>query len=163
MIERSQFFMAITIREAQAHEIEALIPILLQAEASEGALRWSLANLSDTVYRLDEDGNLVGAATLRWNKEPVEIIELAIIENRHGQGFGRQMIDYLINQAQQRGKRELFVGTANTSIGNFLFYQKCGFRMDHIRKDYFWYHQPPDYENGLQVRDLLVFRYELAE
>jgi N-acetylglutamate synthase-like GNAT family acetyltransferase len=155
--------MAITIREAEAHEIEGLIPILLQAEASEGALRWSLKNLSDTVYRLDEDGKLVGAATLRWNKEPVEIIELAIIENRHGQGLGKQMIDYLIAEARRRGKSELFVGTANTSIGNFLFYQKCGFRMDSIRKDYFWYHQPPDYENGLQVRDLLVFRYELAE
>ena len=155
--------MSITIREAQANEIEELIPILLQAEASEGALRWSLENLSDTVYRLDEDGKPVGAATLRWNKAPVEIIELAIADNRHRQGLGRQMVDYLIAEARRRGKPELFVGTANSSIGNILFYQKCGFRMDHIRKDYFWYHQPPDYENGLQVRDLLVFRYGLGE
>ncbi len=155
--------MAVTIREAASHEIETLIPILLQAEASESALRWSLKNLSDTVYRLDEDGQLVGAATLRWNKEPVEIIELAIAEDRHRQGLGRQMIDYLISEGRRRGKRELFVGTANSSIGNFLFYQKCGFRMDHIRKDYFWYHQPPDFENGLQVRDLLVFRYALED
>ena len=155
--------MSTTIREAQAHEIEALIPVLLQAEASESALRWSLDNLSDTVYRMDEDGKLVGAATLRWNKEPVEIIELAIAEDRHQQGLGRRLIEYLIAEARRRGKPELFVGTANSSIGNILFYQKCGFRMDHIRKDYFWYHQPPDYENGLQVRDLLVFRYGLAE
>jgi N-acetylglutamate synthase-like GNAT family acetyltransferase len=153
--------MSITIREAHTTEIEELIPVLLQAEASESALRWSLKNLSDTVYRLEEDGKLVGAATMRWNKEPVEIIELAVAENRHRQGLGRQMIDYLLCEAQRRGKRELFVGTANSSIGNILFYQKCGFRMDHIRKDYFWYHQPPDFENGLQVRDLLVFRYDL--
>ena len=155
--------MSVTIREAQAHEIAELIPILLQAEASESALHWSLENLSDTVYRLDADGKVVGAATLRWNQEPVEIIELAIAEDRHGQGLGRQMIDYLIAEAQRRGKRELFVGTANSSVGNFIFYQKCGFRMDHIRKDYFWYHQPPDFENGLPVRDLLVFRYELEK
>jgi N-acetylglutamate synthase-like GNAT family acetyltransferase len=154
--------MPVTIREAQATEIEELIPVLLQAEASESALRWSLKNLSDTVYRMDEDGKLVGAATMRWNKEPVEIIELAVSENRHRQGFGRQMIDYLITEARRRSKQELFVGTANSSIGNILFYQKCGFRMDSIRKDYFWYHQPPDYENGLQVRDLLVFRYDLS-
>jgi ribosomal protein S18 acetylase RimI-like enzyme len=153
--------MPITIREAQPDEIEELIPVLLQAEASESALRWSLKNLSDTVYRLDEDAKLVGAATMRWNKEPVEIIELAVAEKRHGQGFGRQMIDYLLAEARRRGKQELFVGTANSSIGNILFYQKCGFRMDSIRKDYFWYHQPPDFENGLQVRDLLVFRYDL--
>jgi hypothetical protein len=35
--------------------------------------------------------------------------------------------------------------------------------MDSIRKDYFWYQQPPDYENGLKVQDLLVFRYDLAK
>ena len=76
--------MAIIIREAQADEIEELIPLLLQAEASESALRWGLQNLSDTIYRMDEDGKLVGAASLRWHKEPVDIIELAIAENRHG-------------------------------------------------------------------------------
>ena len=153
--------MPVTIREAQAHEIEGLIPMLIQAEASESALRWSLKNLSDTVYRLDEDGVLVGAATMRWNREPVEIVELAIAEDRHGQGLGRQMLDYLVGEARRRGKRELFVGTANSSIGNIVFYQKCGFRMDSVRKDYFWYHQPPEFENGLQVRDMLVFRYDL--
>jgi GNAT superfamily N-acetyltransferase len=155
--------MAMTIREIEPHEIEELIPVLLQAEASESALHWSLQNLSDTVYRMDEDGKLVGAATLRWHKEPVEIIELAIAETSHGQGLGRRLIEFLIAEARRRGKTEIFVGTANSSIGNILFYQKCGFRMDSIRKDYFWYQQPPDYENGLKVQDLLVFRYDLAK
>jgi len=39
--------MSLTIREAGPDEIEALIPILRQAEETESALRWSLANLSD--------------------------------------------------------------------------------------------------------------------
>ena len=155
--------MVITIREIESHEIEELIPILLQAEASESALRWSLNNLSDTLYRLDEDGRLAGAASLRWNKEPCEIVELAIAEARQGQGLGKRMIEYLLAEARHRGKQELFVGTANSSIGNIVFYQKCGFRMDSIRKDYFCYHQTPDYENGLRVRDMLVFRYDLAQ
>jgi hypothetical protein len=34
--------------------------------------------------------------------------------------------------------------------------------MDQIRKDYFWYYREPHYEDGIQVRDMLVFRYELA-
>ena len=155
--------MAITIREAQSHEIDELIPVLLQAELSESALRWSLDNMSDTVYRMDDDDGLAGAATMRWNKEPVEILELAIDEGRHGQGLGRRMIEFLIAEARRRNKQALFVGTANSSIGNIVFYQKCGFRMDSVRKDYFWYHRTPSYENGLRTRDLLVFRYDLAE
>jgi hypothetical protein len=66
--------MTLNIREARPDEIESLIPILRQAEESERALRWSLANLSDTVYRADLDGELVGAATMQWRSEPCEIV-----------------------------------------------------------------------------------------
>ncbi len=34
--------------------------------------------------------------------------------------------------------------------------------MDHVRQDYFWYYRQPHYENGIQVRDMLVFRYDLV-
>jgi hypothetical protein len=34
--------------------------------------------------------------------------------------------------------------------------------VDHIRQDYFWYYDQPVYENGLPVRDMIVFRHDLA-
>lgn len=154
--------MSILIREAGAGEIESLIPILLQAEQSERALRWSLANLSDALYRMEADGQAVGAATMQWRADPCEIMELAIVPDRHGQGLGKQLVGWLVDAARQRGKSAVLVGTANASIGNIAFYQKCGFRMDQVRKDYFWYYRDPHYENGIQVRDLLVFKYDLA-
>jgi hypothetical protein len=40
-------------------------------------------------------------------------------------------------------------------------YQRCGFRMDHIRHDYFRYYREPVFEHGIQVRDMLVFSYDL--
>lgn len=154
--------MSIVIRETTADEIESLVPLLLQAEESEGALRWSLANLVDAVYRADEDGALVGAATMQWRKDPCEIMELAVAPERQGQGIGRQIVAWLVAEARRRGKSAVLVGTANSSVDNIAFYQKCGFRMDHIRKDYFWYYRKPVYENGIQIRDMLVFRYELV-
>lgn len=155
--------MAIILRQVEADEIDALFPILLQAEASENALRWSLGHLSDTVYRAEESGQMVGAATMRWNSEPCEIIELAVVEALHRRGFGRQILELLLVEARRRGIRQMLVGTGNASIGNIVFYQKCGFRMDHIRRDYFWYHHEPEFENGILVRDMLVFRYDLAD
>jgi len=68
--------------------VEALVPLLLLAEPSERALRWSLAHLSDAVYRLDVDvdgapaGPPAAAATIRWEGEPCEIVELAVGQAR---------------------------------------------------------------------------------
>ncbi len=153
--------MRIEIREAEPHEIEALVPLLLLAEPSAPSLRWSLRNLSDAVYRLDVDGELAGAATVRWEGDPREIVELAVAEQRQGQGLGRALIDWLLAEARRRGKEAMEVGTANAAIGNIAFYQKCGFRMDEVRKDYFRYYREPRFEHGIQVRDLLMFRLEL--
>lgn len=155
--------MSLTIREVNREEVEALLPLLLLAEPSLSALRWSLANLSDTAYRMEESGALVGAATMRWHKEPCEILELAITPERQGQGLGRQFIAWLIAEGRRRGKTEILVGTANSSIDNIVFYQKCGFRMYEVRRDYFWYHREPIFEDGLQVRDMIVFRYDLSQ
>lgn len=153
---------SLSIREVSGTAIEALVPLLLQAEESERALRWGLAHLVDAVYRMELRGELVGAATMRWRDDPCELQELAIAPERHGQGFGRQLVGWLIEEARRRGKRQMLVGTANSSIGNIAFYQKLGFRMDHVRQDYFRYYSPPHFENGIQIRDMLVFRYDLG-
>ena len=149
------------IREARADELETLFPVLLLAEPSESALRWGLKNLSDTLYRMDDGGQLVGAASMNWRRDPCEMLELAILRERQGEGLGRRFVAWLVDEARRRGKPEIIVGTSTTSAANLIFYQKCGFRVDHVRPDYFWYYDEPVYENGLAVRDMLVFRLDL--
>ena len=154
--------MAIRIREARKEDIEELFPLLLLAESSESALRWSLDNLSDHIYRLDDDGNPVGAAAVRFDGEPCEIVELGVSKERQRRGLGKQFVEWLVAEARRRGKSEILVGTSNASIENIVFYQKCGFRMEQVRKDYFWYHGEPEFEHGIRVRDMIVFRCDLA-
>ena len=154
--------MAIAIRQARDDELEVLIPILMLAEGSERALRWGLANLVDAVYRMDDSEHLVGAATMKWRDDPCEIMELAILPEFQRQGLGKQFVAWLIQQARASGKRQMLVGTANSSIKNIAFYQKCGFRMDHVRQDYFWYLPSPSYDSGIQIQDMLVFRFDFV-
>ncbi len=151
----------VNIRRADENEIEDLIPLLLLAEESEPGLRWGLANLVDDVYRMDDGDRLVGAATMRWDGDECEIQELAIAPERQGQGLGKQFIEFLVAEAQRRDKQRILVGTANAGINQIAFYQKAGFRMDHVRQDYFRYYREPVYENGIQIRDMLVFRRDL--
>jgi GNAT superfamily N-acetyltransferase len=153
--------MTIQIRQAHGAEVGELFPLLLLAEPSESALRWSLDHLSDTVYRMDDDGKPVGAATMRFEGEPCEIVELGIAPEHQGSGLGRQFVEWLVGEARKRGKAGVVVGTGNASIGNIVFYQKCGFRMHQVRRDYFWYYREPVIEHGIRVLDMLVFRYDL--
>ena len=53
------------------------------------------------------------------------------------------------------------MGTSSTSLGNIAFYQKCGFRPSAVRRDYFWYYRGQRLENGIAVRDMIVFRYDV--
>lgn len=151
----------VAVHEVDAAEVETLFPLLLQAEPSERALRWSVRHLSEKAYRVDAAGALAGAATVRWAGDPCEIVELAVAEALHGWGFGRQLVAWIVDEARRRGKRAVEVGTANASIGNLAFYQKCGFRFDHVRRDYFSYYREPRVEHGIAVRDLVVFRYDI--
>jgi GNAT superfamily N-acetyltransferase len=152
----------LTIREVSgAAEQASVLPLLLLAEPSERALHWSLTHLSDVVYGAQLGEELAGAATLNWTDDPAEIVELAIARELQGQGLGRRFIEWLATEAARRGKSALTVGTTNASLGNISFYQKCGFRMDQIRRDYFWYYEEPRVENGIVVRDMIVFRRDL--
>ncbi len=153
--------MTVLVQEVTGDDIKPLIPLLLLAEESKSALQWSLNHMSDSVYRMDDDDRLVGAATMQWRNNPCELMELAIDEVQQGHGYGKLLVAWLLDEARRRGKQQMLVGTANSSINNIAFYQKCGFRMDHVRQDYFWYYRTPHYENNIQIRDMLVFRYDL--
>ncbi len=67
----------------------------------------------------------------------------------------------ILEEARRRQVQSVLVGTANSSIDNISFYQKCGFRMDSIRRDFFTYCPSPVYENGIRTIDMIVFRYDL--
>lgn len=152
-----------TVREARGEEWEAIFPLLLLAEPSAAALRWSLNNLSDAAYVMEDGGRLVGAATVRFRRDPCEIVELGVAPELQGRGYGRRLVGWLVEEARRRGKREVFLGTRSTSAGNIIFYQKCGFRVHGVRPDYFWYYDEPVYESGLLVRDMIVLRHALDE
>lgn len=47
--------------------------------------------------------------------------------------------------------------------GGIAFYQRCGFRMLAVHRDFFAYVQPPQYEHGIAMRDMIVFSFDAAD
>ena len=143
-------------------ETTFLLPILSDAEEGEERIRAALLDSTCIVYASRLDDQLAGAAVVRWGEdEPGEIVYIAVARDLRGCGYGKQIIQLLQQELCKHGGHSLLVGTANASLENIAFYQKCGFRMFEIRRDYFAYIQPPIAEHGIVLRDMLVLRYDL--
>src|SRR5947209_16373603 len=152
---------SLVTEQISSNETMFLLPILLDAEEGEERIRAALLDPTCTAYAARLEGQLVGAAVVRWEEDQSsEIIYIAVAPALRGHGYGKQIIHFLQDELRRRGGHSLLVGTANSSLENIAFYQKCGFRMFEIRRDYFAYIQPPIVEHGIQLRDMLVLRYD---
>ncbi|MEU4243654.1 GNAT family N-acetyltransferase [Actinoplanes sp. NPDC026619] len=142
-------------------EAEKLVPILHDAEEADDRIRAALRDPACQAWAAVADGEPVAAAVVRWAvAEPSELLYLAVAAAERGKGLGKQIVTTV--QAELPPGRTLLVGTANCALDNIAFYQKCGFRMYAVRRDFFDYIQPPMTENGIVMRDMIVFSYESA-
>lgn len=139
-----------------------LFPLITEAEENQSRTEDAINDHANTAYLLSIDGGIVGAAVMHWDTDESELLYIQITRDYRGEGIGKGAVAALLDEARARGVKSVIVGTANTSLDNIAFYQKCGFRMDSIRKNFFEYFSEPVYEHGIQMRDMIVFRYEVA-
>lgn len=94
--------------------------------------------------------------------ETAELVNIAVDEEFQGQGIGKQLVNHAIQEARRLGFKTLEIGTGNSSIGQLALYQKCGFRITGIDKDFFIRHYSEEiYENGMQVVDMIRLSQDL--
>jgi ribosomal protein S18 acetylase RimI-like enzyme len=154
--------MQLIIKQIPHNEAAFLLPILSDAEEGEERIRAALLDPACTMYACWLEQQLAAAAVVRWQEdEASEILYIAVASELRGRGYGKQLMQFLQNELREHGGHALLVGTANSSLDNIAFYQKCGFRMFEIRRDHFAYIQPPLSEHCIVIRDMLVLRYEM--
>lgn len=112
-----------------------------------------------------ENNKVVGCYILnRKNKNALEIMNIVVIKRKRNKGIGKMLVNDAIKRAKKEGVKRLLVGTGNSSINQLAFYQKCGFRISGIRKDYFIKkYKDPIYENRIQCRDMVVLELALQK
>ena len=87
---------------------------------------------------------------------------MAVLPDQQNRGVGTRLLKQALDQMKQAGFTEARIGTGNSSLGQLYLYQKLGFRMDSIRKDFFTNLYPEEIrENGLVCRDMVMLRMEL--
>ncbi|MEK4405279.1 GNAT family N-acetyltransferase [Sporosarcina sp. FSL K6-6792] len=149
------------IRKLLQHEAPP-IELLLLADPSREQVEQYIANGECRVA--EEEGEIVGVYVLvKLGITTMEIINIAVDERIHGRGIGKKLMSDAIQTAKVLGCKFLEVGTGNSSIGQLAFYQKSGFRIDGVIKDFFVDHYEEEIiENGIQCRDMIRLSMEIV-
>ncbi len=120
------------IRKARLSDSEA-IHKLVNHYAKKGLM---LARSRSSIYEyirnysvMEADGEVigVGALSILWS-DLAEVRTLAVKESFSGQGVGKKLVEYFLNEAKELGIKKVFTLTYQD-----VFFEKCGFKV--ISKD----------------------------
>jgi ribosomal protein S18 acetylase RimI-like enzyme len=145
-------------------ERERFLPLLLLADESLEQVRSYMQR--GTLYAfVGHDGVAVGIVlTLPAEQNSVELKAVAVDTTQQNRGVGRRMLAAVIDELRRSGVRRAIVGTANAGIGQLAYYQKAGFRLLRIERDFFsparGYPAVME-DNGIRLRDMVWMDLEL--
>jgi ribosomal protein S18 acetylase RimI-like enzyme len=150
---------------AAGAEREQFLPLLLLADESLEQVR-SYMQRGDLFAFVDRDGAAVGIVlTIPETDGSVELKAVAVDAAHQNLGIGRRMLAAVIDELRRRGVRRAVVGTANAGIGQLAYYQKAGFRLLRIERDFF---SPARgypavmVDNGIRLRDMVWMDLDLS-
>lgn len=109
------------------------------------------------------DVKIIGVCVLLPTRPfTVELVNLAIDEKHQSRGYGKKLIEYVIQIAKEKHYKTLEVGTGNAGIGQMALYQKCGFTITSVDFDFFRKHySEPIFENGIECRHMIRMSLDL--
>jgi len=133
--------------------------IMLIADPEENAIDRYINN--GTLIAMYDDTNCIGVChySCIGNKE-AEINNISLEKSMQGKGYGSILLKFTIEYIISNGYKSIVLGTGNSSIGNIAFYQKNGFDLQEIWRNYFIDNYDEEiYENGIQCKHMLRFKY----
>jgi ribosomal protein S18 acetylase RimI-like enzyme len=93
-----------------------------------------------------------------------ELRAVAVAESEQDRGLGSWLVAEVCERLRARGIRRVVVGTATSGIRQLGFYQRLGFRLSRIERDFFSAERgyPAGLsENGIPTRDMAWMDREL--
>lgn len=138
---------------------DELMNMLLIADPDKKAVEEYLIGAS--IFVATESNAIIGVAVLVSNGGYFELKNLVVSKDQQGKGVAKMLIATVKNKAKSNGALHLYVGTGNSSLNQLALYQKCGFRIDQIKRDFFANYPEKIYENGIRCIDMVMLRAQL--
>ena len=156
-----EIYMISEIQEIE-HGRERFLDLLLLADPSLGIVQRYLAK--GHLFVFFDEGKACGVVHLiPQTSNTMEVKNIAVKEESQGRGYGKMFLHYALDFCQRQRYEKVIVGTGNSSINNFAFYQKAGFRFLSIMRNFFTDHyDQPIFEHGIQCRDMILLEVDFA-
>lgn len=153
---------------------DSLVKIHFIIDGSE--IPYNLLLLADeTIESIDKYIHECSIYLLVYNNKPVgvcavsvisagiiEIKNIAVVEEFRGRGFGKLMLNSVIDNAERNGYERVIIGTGAAGIRQIKLYRQCGFEIYERKKNYFIDNFPePIYENGIQLIDMVMLKRDI--
>jgi ribosomal protein S18 acetylase RimI-like enzyme len=89
-------------------------------------------------------------------------MNISVAPEHQRNGIGRELLQHVISSTRKTKVKRLELGTGTFGY-QLAFYQREGFRVDSVEKDFFLTnYEEPIYEDGIQLQDMLrlVLKFE---
>jgi ribosomal protein S18 acetylase RimI-like enzyme len=150
----------VQLKAIETEKRNSFLDYLLLADESEEIVREYIND--GEMFAILCEGQIVGVAQFIFLQNViVELKNIAIIEDYQGKGIGKFVVKEAFGLYKMKGLNKMLVGTANSSIANLAFYQKLGFRIVEIKKNFFKKYPNPIYENGIRALDMVMLERDL--
>jgi len=115
------------------------------------------------IYVLEQENKIIAAYVLQSiGRDEIEIKNIAVHADYQGQGIGKFLLRDAVSRAKEKGFGRILIGTGDVAVKQLRLYQKEGFEMFDIRKNFFVENYPkPIYENGVQLKHMVMLKKEL--
>ncbi|MBF0706812.1 GNAT family N-acetyltransferase [Alkalihalobacillus hwajinpoensis] len=111
-------------------------------------------------YVAVEEQEVMGVYVLVEKEEEImEIMNIAVREDRRGKGIGKKLIHDAIQRSEALGATKIEIGTGNSSLDQLALFQKCHFRITDIIEGFFDSYPETIIENGIPCRDMIRLSY----
>ena len=109
------------------------------------------------LWLADDRGKIKGEMVLlQTHPSIIEIMNIATDVRQRSKGIGTKLLKKARQRAKQLGAKQLVVGTGNNSFRQLQFYQRFGFRVYGIKKDFFVKRYARRYKRGgVVLRDMI--------
>ena len=102
------------------------------------------------------ESDVIGVAVVQLeNSEIAELFNISVCPEYQQKGIGTKLLQACLSSLKERGVKRVVLGTGTFGY-QLVFYQRNGFRVESVLKDYFLesYSEPLE-EDGIQHKDML--------
>ena len=142
------------LRVAAGYQRDPLLPLLMLADDSEQQVQAYYQQGDLFVLRGADRATRGIVLAIPDGQGGVEIKSIAVVPGLRRRGVGTRMIRMVLEELRAAGARRVTVGTGNCSIGEIAFYQRAGFRLSRIERDYF--NEARGYRKGIEENGILL-------